>query len=489
MRKFFPFTLFILFMMQSHAQNVGIGTTAPAERLHVNGNVKADTLKPNAIKIVTNAGINKVLTSDAEGNAGWAELNSQMPGTSGGNVGFGLWGDCATNGSISDYLPAGDTSGMVNDSLGFSVSMSGEFAITGAPKADIGGNANQGAVFVYRLVNNKWAFFKRLVDPSGAAGDEFGRSVSINGNNAMVGSPRDNILSNADQGSVCYFQFNGTDWVFVQKITDGAGAANDNFGFSVGISGNKAIAGSPWDDVGANVNQGSVSFYEYNGTSWAFKIKMTYSSGKAGDNLGFSVAIDGDNAVAGAPFWNYEYGSGPTILEDQGTVIGYKYSGGNWANNTERKNNRLEIGEKFGYSVALAGNAAIVAETGYDAGYGRARIYSYGSTISFVSEFLVAKPTPGIDDAFGTSVAISGQYAIIGIRGDDISSNVNEGSASLFTKVGNSWQHMQFISDPAGSAGNEMGTSVSLDATTKRFMIGAPGAFGHRGKVLFGKIN
>lgn len=78
---------------------------------------------------------------------------------------------------------------------------------------------------------------------------------------------------------------------------------------------------------------------------------------------------------------------------------------------------------------------------------------------------------------------------LVGIHNDDIGSNANEGSATLFVKVGNSWQQLQFVTDPAGGANNEAGTSVAIDAITKRFIIGSPGAFGKKGKVMFGKVN
>src|SRR6185295_2269474 len=82
---------------------VGIGNTAPVERLQVAGNIKADTVKPNALKLTPNAGNGKVLTSDAAGNASWQTSNSN-----GSGVGFGAWGDCATTGNINGYNPVGD---------------------------------------------------------------------------------------------------------------------------------------------------------------------------------------------------------------------------------------------------------------------------------------------------------------------------------------------------------------------------------------------
>ena len=190
------FSAACLFASNSFSQNVGIGTISPTEKLHVTGNIKVDTIKPNAIKLLPNAGNGKILTSDATGNASWQK------GIIDSGVGFGPWGDCSVN-NISEYNP--------------------------------------------------------VVDPTGTADDYFGGSTSISGNFAIVGAYNDDVGVNINQGSASIFQFNGTNWVLMQKLTDATGATGDFFGSSVSISGNYAIVGSYADDVGANIDQGSAS--------------------------------------------------------------------------------------------------------------------------------------------------------------------------------------------------------------------------------------
>ena len=70
----------------AYSQNVGIGTNTPTEKLHIAGNLKADTVKPGAIKFTPNAGSGKVLTSDNNGNASWQNI---VGGNSTGNLGYG----------------------------------------------------------------------------------------------------------------------------------------------------------------------------------------------------------------------------------------------------------------------------------------------------------------------------------------------------------------------------------------------------------------
>lgn len=276
----------------ANAQNVGIGTTAPTERLHVAGNIKADTLKPSAFKLIPGAGDGKVLTSDASGNASW-QANSV-------STGYGVWGDCATNSVIGEYQPVVDSTGQVYNYSGNSVSISGNYAIVGARYNDVGANTAQGSASIYQYIGNAWILMQKITDPTGAANDYFGWSVSISGNNAIVGAPHDDVGANTDQGSVSVYHYNGSAWVLIQKITDATGAADDRFGYSVTISGNYVIVGAPFDNVGANADQGSVSIYQYDGTNWILMQKLTDPSGMSGDSFGTSVSISGNYVIVGA---------------------------------------------------------------------------------------------------------------------------------------------------------------------------------------------
>lgn len=72
MKKIILAFVWILFScILSHAQNIGIGTNTPTEKLHVVGNIKANTAVLSGIKMASGAGAGKVLTSDAAGNASW----------------------------------------------------------------------------------------------------------------------------------------------------------------------------------------------------------------------------------------------------------------------------------------------------------------------------------------------------------------------------------------------------------------------------------
>jgi hypothetical protein len=93
------------------------------------------------------------------------------------------------------------------------------------------------------------------------------------------------------------------------------------------------------------------------------------------------------------------------------------------------------------------------------------------------------------NDWFGYNVFIAGSYAIVGAYNDDIGVNVDQGAASIYLRMGQGWQKLQYVTDPGGSPGDLFGSSTTFDETNKQFIIGASGYGNNSGKVVFGKVN
>jgi hypothetical protein len=475
MKKIITVLLFIAAHKMAMAQNIGIGTTTPAEKLHVAGNIKADTVKPNAIKLTPNAGTGKILTSDATGNANW------QTGSVGGSVGFGPWGDCSTN-AISEYNPVVDTTGAANEEFGRSVSISGNYAIVGVQN----GNGGQGSACIFQYNGSNWVLMQKITDATGAFGDGFGGSASISGNYVIVGAPGDDVGANVNQGSASIYQLSGGTWVLMNKITDATGVANNFFGSSVSISGNYAIAGTPLDDIAANTDQGSVSIYQYNGTNWVLMQKITDATGAANDLFGASVSISGNNAIVGANRDDF------VANTDQGSSSIYQYNGTNWVLMQKITDVIGAAGDQFGISVSISGNYVIVGASQDDVGanidQGSASIYQLSGGIWVLMQ-KITDANGAVFDFFGISVSISGNYAIVGAYQDDISANADQGSAIIYQRVGLGWVKLQYVTDPAGNSGDWFGNKTAIDGTNKQFLIGAFRYAGLSGKAVFGIIN
>jgi FG-GAP repeat len=471
------------------SQNVGIGTTAPTEKLHVAGNIKADTIKPNVIKLTPNAGTGKILTSDAAGNASWQTIN---PGNAGGNVGFGVWGSCDANANIGEYTPIADPTAAYGDFFGSSVAVSSNYFIVGAPMDDVGANTDQGSASIFQFNGTNWVFMQKVTDATGSANDQFGYSVSISGNYAIVGAWLDVGPFGADAGSVSIYQLTGGTWILMNKITDATGGSGDVFGQSVSISGNYAIVGSNGDDIGGNINQGSASIYQYNGSSWVLMQKITDATGTLADNFGQAVSISGNRAIVGASLDDEAY-------TDQGSAIIFQYNGSNWVQIQKITDGDARAGDNFGNAVSIDGNNVVVGASLDDnlsgsvnnPKQGSASIFWYnGSNWIYVQKLM--DDAGKAQDKFGNSVIVSGNYAIVGNFNHDLGTNpaeVDHGAAIIYQRMGLLWHQIQYLTDPAANALDLFGFAVGLDGNTKRFAIGARRYANLSGKVISGKIN
>jgi hypothetical protein len=94
-----------------------------------------------------------------------------------------------------------------------------------------------------------------------------------------------------------------------QKVIASDGEANDNFGWSAALDGDTALVGVYNDVIGANQSQGSAYVFTRSGTTWSQQQKLTASDGEADDNFGWSVALSGDTALVGAKGDNTNQGS------------------------------------------------------------------------------------------------------------------------------------------------------------------------------------
>ncbi len=477
MKKIVITSLCSLICFLIKAQNVGIGTVIPSEKLHVAGNIKADTLKPNAIKFLPNAGLGKLLTSDAAGNASWQN------GLTAGNVGFGPWGDCSVN-NISEYNPVTDPTGAAGDNFGARTAISGNFAIVGAYGDDVGANIDQGSASIFQFNGTNWVLMQKITDATGAAGDFFGVSVAISGNYAIIGAFTDDVGANADQGSASIYQYNGTSWVLMQKITDATGAAGDNFGVSVSINGNYALVGSYKDDVGANTDQGSACVFQYNGSVWGIYQKLTDAAGAVNDFFGINCCIYGNYILIGESA--YDVGANT----DQGAALIYHFNNVSWVPTQKITDATGIAGANFGAAVSISGAYLIIGAflDGTPTNTGSASVYQFnGSSWVLMQKLQNTNKAPG--DFFGTSVSLSGNYAIVGAFGTTINGNLLQGCCTIYSLIGQGWKKLQYVTDPGGNASDNFGINCCVDGTTKRFLIGANGYGLSSGNVLFGKIN
>jgi len=128
---------------------------------------------------------------------------------------------------------------------------------------------------------------KLLPSPAGIGGQNsfYGASVSIVGNRAIVGAP--NI---SGHGSAFVFEYDGSQWAETAIVMPNDGEPNDQFGVSVSLSRNRALIGANYDDDEGE-KSGSAYIFELSNGSWLQMAKLTADDGSTEDNLGISVSL------------------------------------------------------------------------------------------------------------------------------------------------------------------------------------------------------
>jgi hypothetical protein len=187
------------------------------------------------------------------------------------------------------------SNGVAFDLFGDAVALSGDTAVIGAAFADPGGNDAQGAAYVFARSGSAWNEQAILGASDAAAGARFGGAVAVSGDTALVGAGFATVGGNANQGAAYVFQRSGTSWSEQARLTAAAGAAGDWFGNAVSVDGDTAVIGA-WFTEG----RGAAHVYRRSGGSWSESTTLTVAEGSANDQFGNAVAIAGDTAVVGA---------------------------------------------------------------------------------------------------------------------------------------------------------------------------------------------
>ena len=301
----------------------------------------------------------------------------------------------------------------------------------------------------------------KLIADDATGGDNFGRSVSISGDYAIVGAPF-NDDNEVDSGSVYIFFRDGTSWKEQAKLTAGDPGREDNFGYAAAIDGDYAIVGA-WAKGGDET--GAVYIFFRSGTSWKEQVKLLASDPAEGNFFGRTVAISGDYALVGSPF-NDDGG------KDTGSAYIFSRNKATWAEQVKLTTNDVEAGDQLGSAVAISGDYAIIGSpSDDDAGSKSGSAYVFvRSGATWKEEAKLTANDAAEKDNFGSAVAISGDYAIVGSPSDDDAGS-KSGSAYVFVHSGATWKEEAKLTANDAAAGDKFGSAVTISGKTA--LVGA----------------
>jgi hypothetical protein len=205
--------------------------------------------------------------------------------------------------------------------FGYDVDIDGDTIVVGAANIDQM-MPGPGAAHVFVGSRDTWTRQATLTASDAKAGDTFGFDVAIDGDTIAVGALAANGLTGTsiEPGSAYVFTRTGEVWSEQAKLSALGGAANDQFGNSVGVSGDTVVVGAVNGDVGAAIDQGSVHVFTRRGSTWTEQAELTATDGLALDAFGQSVDISHDMVVVGA-----------TVDDGHGSAYVFQRDGGSWA--------------------------------------------------------------------------------------------------------------------------------------------------------------
>lgn len=290
-----------------------------------------------------------------------------------------------------------------------------------------------------------------LTGAGAVSGDWLGWAVATDGDTIAASAPQ---ISNGGPGAVHVFRRAGAAWSNEAMLVAPEAASGDRFAWSVAVQGDVLVAGAPWTD-GTTTDQGAVYVFRRAGVQWTQEARLTIPER---GRLGNAVAIEGDTIIAGAPLAGGHY---------EGAAYVFRHDGAAWIQTARLTASDGVAAGLFGHAVDLDGERIIVGARGtcsgsYDA---PGSAYVFRRTGESWSEEAILLPGGiGCGTGYGMAVALDGDRAIVGAP-------TQGGEAFVFRRDGTVWTAEATL--PAPWPLDDLGFGRSVALSGERAAIGA----------------
>ena len=349
-----------------------------------------------------------------------------------------------------------------------------------------------GAAYVYeRVAQNNWKEQARLTPDDLNLEAGYGSSVATNASYVLIGAHSDNHSDLTNPGAVYAYRRNTTDgqWVLAQKIVASDPQDEARFGSYVAIDGNRAVIGARDMNHEAE-NAGAAYVFELVGDSWQQMARLTASDAATDDKFGSSVAIRDDRIIVGAREVD-------GVAEEAGAAYIYELVNSQWTETARLTADDGESLDRFGNSVAIEGDYAVVSTRIDDDFTGATYIFQRFSGVwTQLAKLIPRRGEPG--DLFGQAVALRDFRLVVSATGDD-DEGIDAGAAyiynihnadrgvlvSLFNSTngrewdrGNNWLSEEDVGTWYGVTTNDQGQIVALELEDNNLTGELPAALG-----------
>ncbi len=363
--------------------------------------------------------------------------------------------------------------GAIDDKFGNTLAIYDNTALIGSPYADVNGNKDQGAVYVFTQNGEAWALQTKLVAPDGASDDLFGVAVDLYSDTAVIGAKGTDPQGLLDRGSAYIFVRKDGAWSHQATVSGDDSFAFDKFGSSVAIFENTVIIGAENAPVNNNPAQGTAYVFVRKGETWSQQAKIQADDGASSDMFGSAVDLYKDTAIVGANLAQV----GENRL--RGAAYIFKRNGSSWAQEAKLTANDGAAFDRFGFSVSLFKDLALIGSPwhkiapGNEKEDGEGAAYVFFRTNNTWSQKAKLTAADGnFGDQFGRSVKLYGHAAAIGAPEASINGAEQQGAAYLFARNTNgAWLQKSKLTAQDGTEFDEYGIAVAMSAN--KIIVGA----------------
>ncbi len=343
---------------------------------------------------------------------------------------------------ITEFKKLLASDGMAQDRFGYQIAASGDTLVAGAWGVDDMGS-DSGAIYLYERNlggPNNWGEVKKITPFDGEAIDNFGWTVTLQGDTLIVGSQKDDD-NFADSGSVYIYERNiggPENWGLLKKIYASDGEAGDWYGATVTLVGDTlVVAALKDDDMG--VDSGSIYIHERNQggvNNWGQVTKIVASDGVTLDRFGKFISLESDTLVVGAPNRDGDAGGAYIFGRNQGGA-------NNWGEIKILLPADVAPVDRFGGSVSVDGDFVVVSSwADDDFGDQSGSVFLYGRNQGGVDNWGLIKKINSSEasayDQFGFRTAIKGDLLLISSLNEDNGLNFatdgDSGAVYLFAR-------------------------------------------------------
>ncbi len=359
--------------------------------------------------------------------------------------------------------------------FGIAVAIDGDYALVGSSGDDVNGSRS-GSVYVYSRnqgEENTWGFVKKITPEDPAAGEQFGCSIALDGDYAVIGAKYSHETEDYAGSAYVFNRNKGGDdnWGQVAKMVSPNPTLRGYFGICVDISGDYVVVGAGFEDVDGTDSGSAYLFYKNQDgyvDGWKYNKTLVSDDPSASDLFGVSVAIDGDYIAVGA-----SRGDLATTTSNEGSAYVYFRNQGavadSWALAKKIGADDGELNDRFS-TVSLSGDDLLVGATSDDDGgdgAGAAYIFSrnYGGDDSWGQVTKIAAGDAAADANFGWPCILSGDYAVIGAPYATVNGEQWAGEAYVYYRNEggtDKWGHIDTLIEITPAESNQFGCSMGI---------------------------